>query len=340
MKALLDINHPAHVHFFRHLISELQLKGWQVTVTASLKDIALDLLELYNIPYINLGTYGNTQVQKALSVPVMALKMLNVVRKEKPDVMLAIGSRITHAGFLSGVPSFVFTDTEHATEQIALFKPFATRIYTPDCFTSELGPKQVRYPSYHELAYLHPKRFQADASVLERYGLKANERFFLLRFVSWNASHDIGQKGMSGSEKTALTNYLSQFGKVIISAECELPEELKPYQMTIPIHYIHHLLAFASIYIGEGGTMASEAAVLGTPAIFTSTLTAGTFQELEKKFGLFYSVKNFKDCHALVEQMLANPDLKNTWQAKRQEMLNSKIDMTDYMLNAIETYKP
>ena len=153
MKVLVDINHPAHVHFFRNLIQELRHNGINVVITASDKDIAFDLLSLYNLPYINLGSYGHNLLIKLLNIPIMGLKMLKVALKEKPDLMIGLGSsRITHAGFLTGIKTFVFTDTEHVREQLLLYKPFDTRIYTPDCFILELGRKQVRYPYYHELA--------------------------------------------------------------------------------------------------------------------------------------------------------------------------------------------
>jgi predicted glycosyltransferase len=333
MKILIDINHPAHVHLFRNLIQELHLHHIHTVVTASRKDIAFELLKIYKIDFIDLGTYGSTPLQKALNVPVMAMKMLKVVQKQKPDVLLGLASsRITHAGFFTGIPSYVFTDTEHAKEQIMLFRPFATKIFTPDCFTADLGKKHVRYPSYHELAYLHPNRFTPNLDLLRPYGISENEKFFVVRFVSWNASHDIGQKGLTNDQKIHLVNLLSSIGKVIISSEGVLPENLQQYQMKIPLHLMHHLLYYAQAYIGEGGTMATEAAVLGTPSVFISTLTAGTFQELQNKFSLLFCFDNYEKSKNTIEYLVTTPGIKNEWQQRRRTLLNSKIDASQYML--------
>ena len=58
MKVLVDIIHPAHVHFFRNAISELQKKGHEVAVTARKKDVTIDLLENYGIPFTCLSEVG------------------------------------------------------------------------------------------------------------------------------------------------------------------------------------------------------------------------------------------------------------------------------------------
>lgn len=341
MKALVDINHPAHVHFFRNFIDELQRRGNEVVVTASQKDIAFELLRLYNIPFINLGTYGKNPLQKAMNVPVMALKMLSVARKEKPDVMLGLGSsRIAHAAIFTGTPTYVFTDTEHAGEQIMLYKPFATKIYTPDCFYNDLGKTQVRYPSYHELAYLHPNRFKPDINVLSEIGIQPGEPFFVLRFVAWDASHDIGYEGLTLENKRELINLLQTRGKVIISSETSLPDEFKPLAFKVAATKMHSVMHYAHMYIGEGGTMASEAAVLGTPSIFTSKLKLGYLDELENRYNMLYNVRNFADCMKRTKELLAIQDIKLAWSAKRAKLLNDKIDLTAYMVNQVmETIK-
>ena len=64
--------------------------------------------------------------------------------------------------------------------------------------------------------------------------------------------------------------------------------------MKIPKSKIHDLLYYATMYIGEGASMASEAAVLGTPSIYINPLRLGYLDELEKKYGLVYNIPNPK----------------------------------------------
>jgi len=126
-----------------------------------------------------------------------------------------------------------------------------------------------------ELFYLNPKYFTPDISIINSYGIFKDEKYFIVRFVSWNASHDIGQKGLSFESKMKLIQTLEKYGRVLISSEGSLPDALKLNQIKIKPEHLHHFLAFATLYIGEGSTTASECAVLGTPNIYINSLIVG-----------------------------------------------------------------
>ncbi len=337
MNILVDLNHPAHVHFFRYFISDMQDKGHNIIITASKKEITFDLLKEYGMEYINLGSYGKGLFSKMAQVPIMAMKMLRIMKRYDIDISMGIASsRIAHASFLLGKNSYIFTDTEHATMINKLFKPFATKIITPDCFIDDFGDKQVRYEGYQELAYLHPNRFQPNVEVLRKLGLKGNQKFFLVRFVSWDASHDVGQYGFTTDEKRSLINILSNEGRVILSCEGEVPAEFKDYQYTLNPVDMHDMLYYADMYVGESGTMSTESACLGTPVIYVNTLGAGTFQELEEKYKLFYKCDGTKALE-LVNKLLNKDDLPDLWEKRRANLLRDKIDVTKWMVDYFQS---
>lgn len=64
-----------------------------------------------------------------------------------------------------------------------------------------------------------------------------------------------------------------------MSAEGDVPEELRPRLLKTPYELIHHVLAFAQLVFSEGATMASEAAVLGTHALYVNTIVSGSTRE-------------------------------------------------------------
>ncbi len=332
---LIDINHPAHVHFFKNAYFELKKQGHNVVVTATLKEMNYSLMDRLGIDYIDLGFRGKSIFTKVLNVPLMAFKIARIVNKYKPDILMGIASyRICHGTIFTKCKKYIFTDTEHATEQILLFKPFATNIFTPDCFTKDLGKKQVKYSGYHELAYLHPNRFKPDPSILGEIGLSPTSRFFILRFVSWGASHDIGHSGIKKEQKLELIQLLQNYGKVFISSESSLPSELQPYQLDISYEKIHHLLYYASLIVTEGATMASESALLGTPAIFVSTLKLGYLNDLVNN-GLVYHFKNNKRLIVETEEVVKRTLESDSYQQKTQQLIATKIDVTDYMVDLV-----
>lgn len=334
MNILISIEHPAHVHLFKNLIWALEKKH-NIVIVAFDKDITIDLLDKYGFKYINLKSYGKTLIAKGLKMPLMSIKIAAIALKYKVDILMGVSIFAAQAGFLTRKKSYIFTDTEHAKEQIALFKPFATRIYTPDCFLDNLGKKQVRYPGYHELAYLHPNRFKPNPDVLKEIGLNEDEIFFIVRFVSWQASHDVGQKGLSLENQKQLVDFLSQHGRVIISSEKQLPSYFEPYRMTVSPTKMHDLLYYATMYIGEGGTMASEAAVLGTYSIYINSLPAmGYIKEEIEKYKLIYKSIDFNEIIDFLNQVDFNAIMAQSKQ-ERIELLRDKIDVTEFIIKAV-----
>ena len=60
----------------------------------------------------------------------------------------------------------------------------------------------------------------------ELLGLKGNKKYVLLRFVAWNAHHDIGHSGLSIEMKFKAVKEFSKYAQVFISSEKELPDDL------------------------------------------------------------------------------------------------------------------
>jgi len=339
MKIIVDMNHPAHVHFFKNFILEMEKRGHQITIVASQKDLTYDLLQKNGFTYVPIGSYGRSFFKKLMSLPILDLKMYLFCKKIDPDILIGIGSiRAAHASLLLKKPCISFEDTEHAKEQIRLYLPFTATVCTPSCYRDDLGPKQVRYNGYHELAYLHPNRFTPDPAVLNELGLTENDRFIIVRFVSWEASHDVGQHGIR--DKVGLVKALEQYGRVLITSEGALPPELQPYQIRISPEKLHDLLYYATLYVGEGGTMASEAAVLGTPSIFISSLvgTMGNFIELEKTYDILYGFTDSSNALEKAIEILHDSKSKDKWKTKRERLLKEKIDATEFMIWLIENY--
>ena len=335
MRVLIDINHPAHVHLFKKLYFELRKRNVFVLVTVTQKDIAKLLLEKYNIPYLSMGSYGNTTFSKVINLPLKSLYIWYLAWKYKIDVLLGVSFRVSHATFLTKKKSFVFDDTEHAKQEILLYKYFATKIVTPKSFEISLGRKHIRYNGFHELAYLHPNYFKSRVETLELLGLKKSETFFVLRFVSWEAVHDLGHAGISIENKRKLIKLLTPQGRIIISSEKKLDTEFEKYRMSICPTKMHDLLYYCSLFVGEGGTMALESAVLGTPSVYVNSLDAGVLKE-QVNYGLLTSLRNDQELINIVEKKL--PTINEEKKQNRlivKKMLEEQQDVTSFMLDLV-----
>jgi predicted glycosyltransferase len=338
MKILFEIIHPKSVHIYKHLIKGMIRKGHDIKVISINKDITLRLLKYYDIQYeLILNSTGKGRIQKLLLFVIGMIRIHFIFLKFKPDITIG------RASPMMAINSWIFrkrhyslSDTEHVRNIHKLSKKFSYKIITPDCFSLNLGNKQVRIPSYLELAYLHPKRFTPNPEVLEKIGLNENDKYFVLRFVSWGASHDIGEKGLSDKGKRRLIEYLKDKGKIIISSESPLPLEFEDYKMSICPTKMHDLLYYADMYIGESPTMATESVILGTKSFLINSwaYNAGNMEDICKKYKIMsvyrYEQEFFEKFETDLEKM--NHDYK----LKHKKFLEDKIDVTDYIIKLIE----
>jgi uncharacterized protein len=340
VRILIDILHPAHVHFFRNFHHEMTDRGHEMVITARDKDRSVELLRAYDLPYLEIsqqrGGYG-----LALEMGQRTARLLRIMRTAKPDVMTGImGPSIAVAGRVLGVPAVVFYDTEFAAQTNRVVFPLAHSVCTPDCYQAKVRGRHRQYRGYHELAYLHPGRFRPDPTRLAGFGIGPDEPYSIVRFVSWQAVHDRRELGLAAKQKRHLVEVLQRHGRVLISSEAPLSGDLTEFAVRGPVADIHHLIAHAQLVVGESATMSSEAAVLGVPAVFIATTGRGYTDDEERRYGL---VRHFTDREydlavSVVEDLLSTP--RSAWDAARQRLLDDKIDVTQWMIDYFETSFP
>jgi uncharacterized protein len=337
MKILIDIGHPAHVHLFKNFASEMIAKGNNILFTVRDKEHEQYLLGINKFNFKSLGKHYSSMCGKILGLFLFNFRMLKIALLFKPDIYLSHGSVYSaHVAWLLRKPSVTLEDTGNM-EQVRLYLPFTSVVLTSDVFHKKLGKKQIRYIGYHELAYLHPKRFVGNRDIRKIIKVRENEKLFLLRFVSWNASHDKRQTGLTIKDKKELIVKLSSFGRVLISSEKNLPQELADYQIKIPPELMHDLLIETDLFVGEGATMASECAMLGTPSIYVNSIEAGTIDDQEKN-GLLFHFRDFEGVLDKASEIINNPNSRKEFKEKRDKMIKDKIDLTDFLIWFIEKY--
>ncbi|MDW7681250.1 MAG: DUF354 domain-containing protein, partial [bacterium] len=314
MKILIDIGHPAHVHLFKHFAWEMQHNGHQVLFTCREKEFAIELLKHYGFQYKSFGSKYTSVIGKLWGLVEFDIKALFAGIYFKADIFLSHGSMYAaHAAFLLRKPHISLEDT-YNFEQVRLYVPFTKAILTADYDHPLRSEKVIRYAGYHELAYLHPSRFTPDKNVLKELGVEENQKYVIIRFVSWHASHDAGHQGITMENKIKAVKAFAQHARVFISSEGELPDELKPYQFTIAPHRMHDALAFASLVFGESSTMSEEAAMLGVPSIYLFNNSTYYTTHLEDNYRLLFNYsESLEDQEKAIEKgvaLLQQPNLK------------------------------
>ncbi len=343
-KVGIFISTPAQFHFYKNIIDGLERKGVEVRVLVRDYGETLEILDRYD-GYVFSKVRSNWD--RIYKLPADVLRARRYLSDFKPDLVTGFEIYAPYTAKLLGSRSFVFYDSEPRVNrllsiQIRAYLPIVDAILTPYAFRDNLGHKHLRVRSFKELAYLHPKYFVPDADVLDELGVEEGE-FAVVRFNAFDAAHDVGVSGFGLEDKLRLVKRLERYVDVFVSYEgSNVPPELREYLLKTNKSKIHSVLYFAKLLVTDTQTMATEAAILGTPTVrcnkFVGEKDMGNFVELEKNFGLLLNVKNPKKAIELAEEIAQSNKVKQSWMNKRKSLFAECIDITEFMVWFIEEY--
>lgn len=347
MRAAVFVNTPAQVHFYKNIIASLERNGNDVFVLARNYGTTVELLNELGLLFFVYSRPPQSKLGKIALLPKDVVTAFRFLKDKRIDVISGFGAYSTSTARLLGATDITFQDSEGTISAawwaIIKYTQLLTDVFvTPSSFTQELGAKHLRVESYKELAYLHPRYYRPDESVLDLLGVAKLKNYAVLRFNAFDATHDLGVTGMSNADKVILVKELEQYGDVFVSSESGVPEQIRDHVLRVPNERIHDVLYYATLLITDTQTMATEAALLGTPTIrsnaFVGKKDMGNFTELEREYGLLFNVRTTSEVKAKAIELLQDSQVKEKWQARRARMLKTKVDLTALMCQLIEEY--
>jgi len=336
LNILVEISHPAHVHFFRHPIRIWREHGHQVLIVTRDKEITHALLDEIGLEYIPLSKQKMHLWSQAIELVSQWIKVFWIIRRRKIDVAISItGLFTTVPARLAGIVSISDTDTEDDVLAHRIAFPFSDVVLTPAAFLRQAKvPNLVTYNAFHELAYLHPSRFTPDRHYLQDFHISEHDQFLVIRLVRWNALHDIHQKGISEDELREMIRLYEREGyRVLVSSERPLSAALEPYLLTGHFSRIFHLLAFSKGYIGESPTMAMEAAILGRPSVLITSRAPylGYTTEMQQKYGLLHAFDCFEQARPFLQHEFLSERVYDDIARGREQLFSENIDLSEWL---------
>lgn len=349
MKFLLMISHPAQFHMYRNIIGKLKEHSHQVVIVIRPKDILEQLCEEANVSFYKVNERSNKCGRLGYFIAFFSkiFAVMKIVRRERPNLLAGCDGTIAYVGRLLGLPSIGFTEDDYSIIKLYadIFFPVYNKVIIPYvCDAGKWSHKKIGYAGYQKLTYLHPNYFTPDKKVVEKYFPVDESPYYIIRFAKLSAHHDVGVNGFSREVAQRVIDMLKAKGRVFITSETELPHEFEPYRLRINPLDIHHLLAFASLYIGDSQSMAVEACMLGTPCLrfndFVGKKKISVLEELEHVYHLTNGIHS-SDADTLykrIDEILTLSDARPIYLENRQRMLKDKIDVTKYWTWFIENY--
>lgn len=349
MRYLFFFVHPSKFHVFRNTINTLKSHGHKVDIIITSKDVLENLIKSEGWEYTNIFPGGRKirrippYISSTINFFITIFRLYKYTLGANYDLFIT-DDLLVYIGKLKGIPSIVFNDDDlSVVKQYALVLSQATHILSPDI--TKLGKysiKKIEFPGYKELAYLHPSVFRPNINIIKNLNPDL-EPYFVIRLVSLKAYHDVGVRGLSNNQVNRLISVFETKGKVYISSEREFPEEFEKYRLKINPVDIAHVLYYAQLFVGDSQTMASEAAVLGTPAFRCNDFVGkiSVMEEKEMVYGLLFNFLpvRFDDMLNKIKELLENVNLKEEFRLKKDKMLSEKINLSSFMIWLFENYK-
>lgn len=354
MRILIDTGHPAHVHMFSRFAQVMQQRGHEVLFTCRDKEFEKLLLANYGLQFYCLGKKQKSFIKKLIYQFLFVWRERKIAKQFKPDVFVSHGSLIAaQTAHLLHIPHITFEDTFNM-EQVKLYIPITQAILTATYENPIESDNAIRFQGYNELLYLHPNRFTPDEGILSELGVLSNDGvactksgthytpYVIIRFVSWNATHDAGHKGISLENKIRAVHEFSKYARVFISSERDLPTELQSYKSPINPFRMHHAQAFASLIFGESATMVSEGVVLGVPGIYLDNTGRLYTAEQERDYQMCYNfTESEEDQEKAIQRgvdILKDASSSKIYASRQKQLLADKIDVTAWLMWFIENY--
>lgn len=274
MRIWFDLSNSPHVNLFYELIKKLEEMGHQIIITSRPLANTIALLEQKKLNHSVIGIhYGKNILKKILGFPIRIVQLFLFLKNKKID--LAVSQSSFHSPIVAkllNIPSIYTNDNEHALGNIPAFY-FATKILIPENLSVDKvtkycipSSKIIQYPGIKEGIFLWSI---ADNILKYRINNSVKIKNIYFRPEPQTAQYYNGQQNfidlvLSSMQHNYAIIVLPRDNKQIIHYSQKKFNLLKVETKALSFDFI---AKNCKLFIGAGGSMTREFAMLGIPTI-------------------------------------------------------------------------
>lgn len=328
--------------------------GAEVLITSRRHDEAMTIARRLSLETVIVGDYGLNLEEKLINSLRRSLDLVRIVKSYDPDVALSFSSpEAARVAFGLGMPHISVNDAPHAEAVAKLTIPISTALLTPWVIPKKVwiryGADRRRIISYRALdpaAWL--LRLKSSHKVLEEIGLSKRDEIVVVRAEEAKASYLLCRVG----DRPLAIDWIRRLAeardvKIVVLCRYESQREhvralARRFRdrIIVPNEPVdaQSLLRFTRVFVGYGGTMGIEAALLGVPTISAFPLRFTVIERYLARKGLIKRLTDWKSVLNCVLRLLdETPDAREE-RRKRAERLLSSMEDPAYRI-AAETIK-
>jgi uncharacterized protein len=339
MRIWIDLDNSPHAQFFPPLIRRLEEDGYEVEITARRFGQVEELARAYDLHFVVIGEHRTPRffMTRAAATVLRAARLVRYGRRVRPAIAVNHGSRAqVLAAWLLGIPVMAIYDYEFVDTKV--FSRMATKLLVPETIPSATLERRrvdlskvIRYPGFKENVYL--SGWNNSPGVMDELELDPRRLIITVRPPATWAHYS---SPVSEVLFQALVERLrgDQDAQVIVLPRTQKQgEELKrrygmktaPFRVADRAVDALSLMANSDAVLSGGGTMAREAAILGTPAYSIFAGKPGAVDAALEREGRLTILRKIEEVRNLRFEKNARSSRPNSADSRTREVILKHI---------------
>ncbi len=342
MKVWIDVLTPKHALFFEPFYRDLVRDGHELLLTTRTYREAVEALELKRLPFGIVGEHGGaSRYGKLLASGRRVVKLAQLIDNWQPDTAVSFSSpEAARVAFGLGVPHVAVNDSPHSWLVARLSIPLSRYVCSPWIIRRKVWlyfgawpDGIVPYRALDAAAWL--KRYEPNPGVLRQLSLKKDKPIIVLRTEESFASYLEGK----ASDKAPVIGPVAEEilkleldAQIIISTRYGRQAPVLRQKFGNRVRVVDHvidatsLLYYSTIFIGSGGTMTVEAALLGRPAISCFPGEKPLYIKYLERKGLVKTIQSPREIALRVARTLASEEEREEQEKRGKKLLGQMED--------------
>jgi predicted glycosyltransferase len=335
--------------FFRRAVEQMRRSGHEVLCTSRQYREAVELAQVIKLDLKLVGAHGGAgRYDKLRMSASRTYELAQVANDFAPDVAVTFSSpEAARVAFGLGIRHFVFNDSPHSEAVARLTIPLASRVFCPWVVPASDWSKYgvvhgsvTRYRALDPAAWLKHEKSSEESSGDGGRGRIGKNRRVIVRLEESKASYVADKRLGTASivdnfveachdsfEISVLCRYQDQIDEV----QARYGSKVKVFREVVRGT---ELLRSADLFVGAGGTMTAEAALIGKPTISITPFSYHVEKYLVRA-GLVKKATSPKMLVRLAKTMISDEKYQVRQRRKAERILEWMEDPTDRMIDAV-----
>lgn len=338
--------------FFKHSVELLKEKDHEVLCTGRNYRECVKLSKLKNFELNIVGKYGgSSKYDKLRANSSRIFDLAKEIKVFQPDLCVSFSSpEAARVTFGLGIPHITFSDSPHAHAVQRLTIPFVNYLLCPWIIPysawTNLGISKnqiIRYHALDPVAWVRRETRNLDDAKLKRKYHVSKSNVILIRPEESKASYLIDKEGNLNNILDSIVENFNLTSDILVL--CRYQDQIRHFKEKYgnKIKILQNvvdgleLISVADVFVGGGGTMTAESALIGKPTISISPINFYVDDYLVKT-GLIQKTANSTQIVKLLHRMQFDDKFKIGQKNRAQRILKKMEDPADKLMNIIDRF--